>query len=86
VAAALVVDPAAEVLRPSALTEAAVSALIAARLSDAPDDRFVRACLDVTGGNPFLVGELLDEAAARGIDPTAAAADDLGAIIAPRRC
>ena len=80
-AAALVADPAAELLRPSALTEAAVSALVAARLSDAPDDRFVRACLDVTGGNPFLVGELLEELAARGIDPTAAAADDVGAMV-----
>src|SRR5688572_11679100 len=81
VAAALVADPAAEVLRPSALTEAAVSALIADRLSDAPDDRFARACLDVTGGNPFLVGELLEELAARGIEPIAAAADDLGAMV-----
>ena len=61
-AAALVADPAAELLRPSALTEAAVSALVAARLSDEPEGRFVRACLDVTGGNPFLVGELLEEA------------------------
>ena len=80
-AAALVADPAAELLRPSPLTEAAVSALVAARLSDAPDDRFVRACLDVTGGNPFFVGELLEELAARGIDPTATAADDVGAIV-----
>src|SRR6185437_11408069 len=39
-AAALVADRAAELLRPSALTEAAVSALVAARLSGAPDDRF----------------------------------------------
>ncbi len=80
-AAALVGDPAAELLRPSPLTEAAVGALVAARLADAPDDRFVRACLETTGGNPFLVGELLDEAAARGVDPTAAAAADLGAMV-----
>jgi DNA-binding CsgD family transcriptional regulator len=80
-AAALAADPGAELLRPSALTEEAVSALVAARMSDAPDDRFVRACLDVTGGNPFLVGELLDEAAARGLSPTAAAADDVGAMV-----
>jgi len=80
-AAALVADPATEVLRPAALTEAAVAALVAARLSDAPDDRFVSACLAMTGGNPFLVGELLEELAARGIDPTAAAADDVGAIV-----
>ena len=80
-AAALAADPAVEPLRLSALTEAAVGALIAARLPDASDDRFVRACLDVTGGNPFLVGELLEELAARGIEPTAAAAGDLGAVV-----
>jgi DNA-binding CsgD family transcriptional regulator len=81
VAAALAAEPAAELLCPSALTEAAVSALIAARLSDASDARFARACLDVTGGNPFLVGELLEELAARDIAPTAAAADDVGAVV-----
>lgn len=37
----------------------------------------------MTGGNPFLVGELLWEAEARGLDPTAAAADV--AAIVPRR-
>ena len=35
----------------------------------------------MTGGNPFLVGELLAEVAARGVDPTAAAAGDVGAIV-----
>jgi DNA-binding CsgD family transcriptional regulator len=81
VAAALVADPAVELLRPSPLTQAAVGALVADRLSDEPHERFVRACMEVTGGNPFLIGELLDELAARGIDPTAAAADDVGAIV-----
>jgi DNA-binding CsgD family transcriptional regulator len=80
-AATLVGDPAAELLRPSSLSQGAVGALVAARLSEEPDDRFVRACLEVTGGNPFLVGELLDEVAARGIDPTAAAAAEIGAIV-----
>jgi DNA-binding CsgD family transcriptional regulator len=80
-AATLVGDPAAELLRPSPLTQAAIGALVVAWLSDEPDDRFVRACLEVTGGNPFLVGELLDEAAARGLRPTAAAAADVGAIV-----
>ena len=46
-----------------------------------PDQRFVRACIEVTGGNPFLLGELLDEAADRGLDPTAAAAADVAAIV-----
>ncbi len=80
-AAALVSDPAAELLRPSPLTQAAVGALVDARLSEEPDDRFVRACLEVTDGNPFLVGELLDEAAARGLKPTAAAAAEVGAMV-----
>ena len=81
VAAALVGDPAVELLRLSPLTQTATGALVADRLSAEPHERFVRACMEVTGGNPFYVGELLDEAAARGIDPTAAAADDVGAIV-----
>jgi tetratricopeptide (TPR) repeat protein len=80
-AAALVGDPGAEVLHPVPLTEAAVGALVVARLSAEPDERFVRACVEVTGGNPFLVGELLEEAAARGREPTAAAAADVGAMV-----
>jgi len=80
-AAALVGDPTVEMLRPPPLTQAAVAALVATRLSAEPDDRFVRACLDVTGGNPFFVGELMSEAAARGVDPTAAAAVEVAAIV-----
>ncbi len=80
-AATLVADPAVPRLRLSPLTQAAIGALVAARVSDEPNERFVRACLAVTGGNPFLVGELLDEAAARGIEPTAAAADAVGTIV-----
>lgn len=80
-AATLVSDPAVEVLRPSPLTEASIRAMVVARLSDPPDDRFVRECFEVTGGNPFLVGELLDEAAARHLDPTTAAATQLGTIV-----
>jgi DNA-binding CsgD family transcriptional regulator len=80
-AATLVADPAVQLLRPAPLTKAAVGVLIGARLSDEPDDRFVRACIDVTGGNPFLVGELLDEVASRGLDPTAAGAAELGEIV-----
>jgi len=80
-AATLVGDPAAEMLVLPPLTESAIGALVATRLAGKPDDRFVRACFEVTGGNPFLVGELLDEAAARGIAPTALAAADLREIV-----
>ena len=80
-AAALVADPATELVRLSPLTEVAVGALVAARLFHEPHDRFVRACMEVADGNPFLVGELLEELAARGIEPTAAAAADVGTVV-----
>jgi DNA-binding CsgD family transcriptional regulator len=80
-AATLIADPAVEVLRPSPLTEAAVTAVISDRMSTEPHTRFVRACMDATGGNPFLVGELLEEAAARGVNPTANAAGHIEAIV-----
>jgi DNA-binding CsgD family transcriptional regulator len=80
-AAALAADPAAELLRPAPLTDAAVALLIEQRLATEPDPAFARACLEVTGGNPFLLGELLDEAAARGFEPTAAAAPRVGSLV-----
>src|SRR5436305_2455724 len=80
-AAALVADPAVELLRPAPLTQAAVGALLAARLSAEPHERFLRACIEVTGGNPFLLGELLAEAAARGLEPTAAAAAEVSELV-----
>jgi DNA-binding CsgD family transcriptional regulator len=80
-AAALLAEPVVEVLHPSPLTAAAVGALIADRTSEKPHPRFVRACLEATGGNPFLLGELLRETAARGIDPSAAAAIDVATIV-----
>ena len=80
-AATLVGDPAAERLRPAPLTETAIGALISDRLAREPDDRFVYACLEVTGGNPFLVGELLNEAAARGLAPVSSAAAEIAAIV-----
>jgi hypothetical protein len=80
-AATLVADPDAELLRPAPLTETAIAAMAADRLAGEPDDSFVRACRDVTGGNPFLLGELLSEAAARGLAPAAAAAAEVGAMV-----
>lgn len=80
-AAALIADPVAEPVHPSALTRAAIGELVEATLPGEPHERFIRACAEVTGGNPFLLGELLTEAAARGIDPTAAEAADVAAIV-----
>ena len=80
-AATLVAGPGVERLRLSPLSDAAVAALVKARLRIEPHGRFVRACVEATGSNPFLVGELLDEAAARGVDPTAAAASGIANIV-----
>ena len=80
-AATLVAGPAVELLRPAPLSQNAVAALVSARLAIEPHARFVRACLEATSGNPFLLGELLDEAAARSVDPTAAVAADVATIV-----
>ncbi len=81
VSATLLTDPATQVLRPSPLTRAAVGAMIGEGLGAEPHDRFIAACVQVTGGNPFLLGELLDEAGACGLSPTAAAASELAALV-----
>jgi hypothetical protein len=79
--ATLVADPSLELLRPAPLTRDAIRSLVAARLSGEPHRRFVDACSEVTGGNPFLLGELLDEAAARDLEPTADAAAEVSNIV-----
>jgi AAA ATPase domain len=80
-AATLVADPAVELMRPAPLTRDAIRSLVAARISGEPHDRFIDACAEVTGGNPFLLGELLDEAAARDLAPSAVAAAEVGEIV-----
>ena len=55
--------------------------MVAIALPGEPNDRFVRAATEVTGGNPFFVGEVLQEAAANGLSASAAAASDIGALV-----
>jgi DNA-binding CsgD family transcriptional regulator len=52
-------DPSGQVLRPAPLSEAAVGRLVAERLAPAAAREFVAACHEATGGNPFLVAELI---------------------------
>jgi DNA-binding CsgD family transcriptional regulator len=59
------------VLRPRALSEASVAALVRERLGDHADEAFCLACHAATGGNPFLVRELLRELADSGVVPAA---------------
>jgi DNA-binding CsgD family transcriptional regulator len=79
--ATLAADPDAGLLRLAPLTQASVRLMITSRLAEEPDRRFTEACLRVTGGNPFLVGELLSEASARRLDPTAENSTDVASIV-----
>jgi DNA-binding CsgD family transcriptional regulator/tetratricopeptide (TPR) repeat protein len=56
---ALHADPDGEVLAPAPLSEAAVERLVGERFAPAAAREFVAACHAATGGNPFLVGELI---------------------------
>jgi DNA-binding CsgD family transcriptional regulator len=60
-----------EPLRPRPLSNTAVSDLLADRLGPAVDPDFAAACRVVTGGNPFLLRELVGELAAERIEPAA---------------
>src|SRR3954447_3840709 len=70
---ALVTDPLARVLRPAPLGDDAVAALVESALGRSPDAAFSEACGEATGGNPFLLRELLHELAGDGVEPAAGA-------------
>jgi DNA-binding CsgD family transcriptional regulator len=63
--------PTARVLHPRPLGQTAVAAVVEGRLGRDADPAFIEACLVATGGNPFLLGELLDELRRDEIDPIA---------------
>ena len=69
-----------EVLRPSPLSGAAVEELIAAEFGDWPTDEFSEACSRATGGNPFLLTEVLRTLRTRSIGPDAEAAGELASL------
>src|SRR5215470_9653503 len=63
------------VVSPGALSPEAVGKLLSAAFGTAPEDGFARSCRAVTGGNPFLVRELIETLRAEGIGPDKAGAD-----------
>src|SRR5215208_2228158 len=67
-------------VRPGALSETGVHALVAARLGQDADERFSTACLEATGGNPLLLGQLISSLDSEGVAPRAAEADTVRAI------
>ena len=60
-------------LRPDSLSDEGVAAIVVSHLPDA-DPSFCEACARVTGGNPFLLVELIDQVRADGSRPNAATA------------
>jgi DNA-binding CsgD family transcriptional regulator len=75
---ALVDDRRANVVRLAPLSESAVATLVSERLTSAADERFCAACHAATGGNPFLVGELLSAVVSDRVAPVAANAERIG--------
>jgi DNA-binding CsgD family transcriptional regulator len=66
----LLTTPEVAILQPGGLSEQAITTLAAQLLSVEPDPSFVTACRQATGGNPFLLLELLRELDRRGIAPS----------------
>ncbi len=70
-------EPRTWVLRPAALSRKAVGEWVVDSLGQPADERFVAACHAATGGNPFMVAELLREIRAEGLEPRGDAVDRL---------
>jgi DNA-binding NarL/FixJ family response regulator len=68
------------VVRPDVLSADEVGALVAETFGTDPTAAFVSACVRATGGNPFYVGELCHEIAARGLGPDDRAAADIDTV------
>jgi DNA-binding CsgD family transcriptional regulator/tetratricopeptide (TPR) repeat protein len=66
----LLVIPEVAVLQPNRLSGQAITTLAVQLLVAEPDPSFVTACERATGGNPFLLQELLRELDRRGITPS----------------
>ncbi len=69
--AVLASDPATTALRLSPLSRHGVASLLAGALGETPDMAFVAACETATGGNPFLLTELIRTLAADRLRPIA---------------
>lgn len=68
----LTTDPTARHMSPRPFSTEATRTLVGAELGTEPDDPFVAACHEVSGGNPFLLRELVRALSTRSIAPSAA--------------
>ena len=69
--ARMLIDRLLEVVTPAALSERAVGDMLAAGLGRRPEEPFVAAAVEATGGIPFLLRELVAVLAEEGIEPSA---------------
>jgi DNA-binding CsgD family transcriptional regulator len=65
-------EAAGEVVRPAHLSDAASAELVRGGLGNRTEPSFCAACHRASGGNPFLLNELIDAIRADGIPPVAA--------------
>jgi DNA-binding CsgD family transcriptional regulator len=77
--AEILADPATVSIRPGPLSAEGAGARIQSLLG-ASDPAFAAACHHATGGNPFLLEQLVSEIRAEGIEPTAASADRVASL------
>lgn len=75
-------DPLMEVLQPAPLDDEGIAAVLAAGAPDV-EEAFAGACQRASGGNPFLLGELVSTLRAEGVPFTAAAAERVFEITPP---
>jgi DNA-binding CsgD family transcriptional regulator len=80
VIAAILSDPAAEVVRPAPLSETATAVLVRSALGAHAADEFCEACHHASSGNPFVLHDLLSELRIEGVAPTEAAAADVAGV------
>lgn len=78
--AALLADPATNVVRLPGLSPQAIERVVADRFGKPPAEEFVTACHEATGGNPFLLTELLTALVADGRSCSLADARRVGAV------
>jgi DNA-binding CsgD family transcriptional regulator len=81
----LAIEPQAVQVRPRPLGRDSVQVMVTAALGPA-EDRFVDGCEDVTGGNPFLLTELLEDLRDAAVPPLASHLDRVKAAAPKNVC
>ncbi|HET6771324.1 MAG TPA: AAA family ATPase [Actinomycetota bacterium] len=78
--AEMVTTPETRVLRPGPLSAHGVGQIVRSELSAGADESFIKACLDATGGVPFLINELISALRSEDVEPTDEAASKVARI------